>query len=78
MFAGPGNSHNAYVYQARSALTLAFPARHDGDPMGALMMNGLTPGPFCSNKNADFVWAALQAVVRPSSALLKPAARPMW
>jgi len=59
--AGPETTNNAYANAAMIPLfTLGLPGSAGmALLMGALMMNGLVPGPFLFKDNADFVWAVI-------------------
>ena len=62
--AGPETANNAYVISALiPLLTLGIPGSATmAILMGALMMNGLTPGPFLFVQHADFVWAVIASL----------------
>ena len=62
--AGPETANNAYVISALIPLfTLGIPGSSTmAILMGALMMNGLTPGPFLFVQHADFVWAVIASL----------------
>ncbi len=59
--AGPETTNNAYAHAAFIPLfTLGVPASPTiAVLLGALMMNGLTPGPFLFEERGDFVWAVI-------------------
>jgi putative tricarboxylic transport membrane protein len=62
--AGPETANNSYVISALIPLfTLGIPGSSTmAILMGALMMNGLTPGPFLFVQHADFVWAVIASL----------------
>jgi putative tricarboxylic transport membrane protein len=62
--AGPETANNAYVMSALIPLfTLGIPGSSTmAILMGALMMNGLTPGPFLFVQHAEFVWAVIASL----------------
>ncbi|MCC7486992.1 MAG: tripartite tricarboxylate transporter permease [Burkholderiales bacterium] len=62
--AGPETTNNAYASAAMIPLfTLGLPGSAGmALLMGALMMNGLTPGPFLFSEHADFVWAVIASL----------------
>jgi len=62
--AGPETANNAY---ANAALIPLFTLGLPGSPtiailMGALIMNGLMPGPLLFQQHADFVWAVIASL----------------
>ena len=59
--AGPETTNNAYAHAAFIPLfTLGVPASPTiAVLLGALMMNGLTPGPFLFEERPDFIWAVI-------------------
>ncbi len=63
--AGPETANNAYANGAMIPLfTLGIPASPTlAILMGALMMNGLVPGPLLFNEHSDFVWAVIASFV---------------
>ena len=63
--AGPETANNAYANGAMIPLfTLGIPASPTlAILMGALMMNGLLPGPLLFNEHSDFVWAVIASFV---------------
>jgi putative tricarboxylic transport membrane protein len=62
--AGPETTNNAYANAAMIPLfTLGLPGSAGmALLMGALMMNGLVPGPFLFTEHADFVWAVIASL----------------
>jgi putative tricarboxylic transport membrane protein len=70
--AGPETANNAYANAAMIPLfTLGIPASPTlAILMGALMMNGLLPGPLLFAQHADFVWAVIASFVIGNVALL--------
>jgi putative tricarboxylic transport membrane protein len=63
--AGPETANNAYANGAMIPLfTLGIPASPTlAILMGALMMNGLVPGPLLFSAHSDFVWAVIASFV---------------
>jgi putative tricarboxylic transport membrane protein len=63
--AGPETANNAYANAAMIPLfTLGIPASPTlAILMGALMMNGLLPGPLLFQEHSDFVWAVIASFV---------------
>jgi putative tricarboxylic transport membrane protein len=63
--AGPETANNAYANSAMIPLfTLGIPASPTlAILMGALMMNGLLPGPLLFQEHSDFVWAVMASFV---------------
>lgn len=63
--AGPETANNAYANSAMIPLfTLGIPASPTlAILMGALMMNGLLPGPLLFQEHSDFVWAVIASFV---------------
>jgi putative tricarboxylic transport membrane protein len=63
--AAPETANNAFVQSAMIPLfSLGIPTTATmGVIMGALMMNGLTPGPLLFKEHPDFVWAVIASFV---------------
>ncbi|MEI8190215.1 MAG: tripartite tricarboxylate transporter permease [candidate division NC10 bacterium] len=70
--AGPETANNAYANAAMIPLfTLGIPASPTlAILMGALMMNGLLPGPLLFQEHSDFVWAVIASFVVGNAILL--------
>ena len=70
--AGPETANNAYANGAMIPLfTLGIPASPTlAILMGALMMNGLLPGPLLFQEHSDFVWAVIASFVVGNAVLL--------
>jgi putative tricarboxylic transport membrane protein len=70
--AGPETANNAYANAAMIPLfTLGIPASPTlAILMGALMMNGLLPGPLLFQEHSQFVWAVIASFVVGNVALL--------
>ena len=70
--AGPETANNAYANGAMIPLfTLGIPASPTlAVLMGALMMNGLLPGPLLFQEHSDFVWAVIASFVVGNIVLL--------
>jgi putative tricarboxylic transport membrane protein len=70
--AGPETANNAYANAAMIPLfTLGIPASPTlAILMGALMMNGLLPGPLLFQEHSQFVWAVIASFVIGNVALL--------